>query len=34
MEMPVETELSGVVAELLCEEGQPVNEGEPLLRIE
>jgi acetyl-CoA carboxylase biotin carboxyl carrier protein len=34
MEMPVEAEDGGTVAELLCEEGQPVNEGEPLVRLE
>jgi acetyl-CoA carboxylase biotin carboxyl carrier protein len=34
MEMPVEAEDGGTVAELLCEEGQAVNEGEPLVRLE
>jgi acetyl-CoA carboxylase biotin carboxyl carrier protein len=34
MEMPVEAEDGGKVAELLCEEGQAVNEGEPLVRLE
>jgi acetyl-CoA carboxylase biotin carboxyl carrier protein len=33
MEMAVEAEAAGVVAEVLCEEGQAVNEGEPLLRL-
>ena len=33
MEMPVEAELDGVVAELLCNEGDAVDEGEPLLRL-
>jgi acetyl-CoA carboxylase biotin carboxyl carrier protein len=33
MEMPVEAEVGGVVAELLCDEGQPVNEGDPLVRL-
>jgi acetyl-CoA carboxylase biotin carboxyl carrier protein len=34
MEMPVEAEDRGVVAEILCEEGQAVNEGEPLVRLQ
>jgi acetyl-CoA carboxylase biotin carboxyl carrier protein len=34
MEMPVEAEDAGKVAEILCEEGQAVNEGDPLLRLE
>jgi acetyl-CoA carboxylase biotin carboxyl carrier protein len=34
MEMPVEAEEGGVVAEVLCEAGQAVNEGEPLIRLE
>jgi len=34
MEMPVEAEESGTVAELLCEEGVAVNEGDPLVRLE
>jgi biotin carboxyl carrier protein len=29
----VEAEVSGTVAEILCEEGQAVNEGEPLARL-
>jgi acetyl-CoA carboxylase biotin carboxyl carrier protein len=33
MEMPVESEVGGVVAELLCAEGQAVSEGEPLVRL-
>jgi len=34
MEMPVEAEDEGKVSEILCEEGQAVNEGDPLLRLE
>ncbi len=34
MEMPVEAEDEGKVAEILCEEGQAVNEGDPLLVLE
>jgi acetyl-CoA carboxylase biotin carboxyl carrier protein len=34
MEMPVEAEVAGTVAELLCEPGQAVEEGAPLLRLE
>jgi acetyl-CoA carboxylase biotin carboxyl carrier protein len=33
MEMPVEAEESGTVAELLCAEGDPVSEGDPLVRL-
>jgi acetyl-CoA carboxylase biotin carboxyl carrier protein len=33
MEMPVEAEGAGTVDELLCEAGQPVSEGQPLLRL-
>jgi acetyl-CoA carboxylase biotin carboxyl carrier protein len=33
MEMPVEAEASGVVAEILCATGQPVEEGHPLVRL-
>jgi acetyl-CoA carboxylase biotin carboxyl carrier protein len=33
MEMPVETPVGGVVAELLCAEGDAINEGEPMARI-
>jgi acetyl-CoA carboxylase biotin carboxyl carrier protein len=31
MEMPVEAEHGGVVERIVCEKGQSVNEGEPLL---
>jgi len=34
MEMPVEAEDAGKVREILCEEGQAVNEGDPLLVLE
>jgi acetyl-CoA carboxylase biotin carboxyl carrier protein len=34
MEMPVEAEDAGKVSEILCEEGQAVNEGDPLLMLE
>jgi acetyl-CoA carboxylase biotin carboxyl carrier protein len=34
MEMPVEAEDAGQVREILCEEGQAVNEGDPLLVLE
>jgi acetyl-CoA carboxylase biotin carboxyl carrier protein len=33
MEMPVESELAGTVAEVLCAAGQPVEEGQPLVRL-
>ena len=33
MEMPVEAEEGGTVVELLCAEGEAVNEGEPLVRL-
>jgi acetyl-CoA carboxylase biotin carboxyl carrier protein len=33
MEMPVEAELSGTVAELLCKQGEAVSEGQALLRL-
>lgn len=33
MEMPVECETAGVVEKILCEEGQSVNEGDPLLIV-
>lgn len=33
MEMPVEAEDGGTVAEILCELGQAVNEGQPLVRL-
>ncbi len=31
MEMPVEAEDEGTVTEILCEEGQAVNEGDTLV---
>ena len=34
MEMPVEAEDPGVVKEILCEEGQPVAEGDTLVVLE
>jgi acetyl-CoA carboxylase biotin carboxyl carrier protein len=34
MEMPVEAEVAGTVAEVLCESGQAVEEGAPLIRLE
>ena len=34
MEMPVEAEDAGVVKEILCEEGQAVNEGDTLVVLE
>ena len=34
MEMPVEAEEEGKVAEILCKEGQAVTEGEALVRLE
>jgi len=34
MEMPVEAEEEGKVAEILCKEGQAVTEGDPLVRLE
>ncbi|MHB1539160.1 MAG: acyl-CoA carboxylase biotin carboxyl carrier protein subunit [Solirubrobacteraceae bacterium] len=33
MEMPVEAELDGGLAELLCGVGDAVDEGQPLLRL-
>jgi acetyl-CoA carboxylase biotin carboxyl carrier protein len=33
MEMPVESETSGVVVELLCASGDAVTEGQPLVRL-
>ena len=33
MEMPVESEEEGVVEEILCQEGQAVTEGAPLVRL-
>jgi acetyl-CoA carboxylase biotin carboxyl carrier protein len=34
MEMPVEAEDSGTVKEILCTEGQSVNEGDTLVVLE
>ena len=34
MEMPVEAEDEGTVAEILVEEGQAVQEGDPLVVLE
>jgi acetyl-CoA carboxylase biotin carboxyl carrier protein len=34
MEMPVEAEDPGIVKEILCEEGQPVDEGDVLVVLE
>jgi len=34
MEMPVEAEEKGTVKEILCEEGQTVNEGDVLVVLE
>ncbi|HEY7932300.1 MAG TPA: acetyl-CoA carboxylase biotin carboxyl carrier protein subunit [Solirubrobacteraceae bacterium] len=34
MEMPVEAEDAGEVIEILCEEGQAVNEGQALIRLQ
>ena len=34
MEMPVEAEDAGTVAEILCEEGQAVNEGDALVVLD
>lgn len=33
MEMPVEADTPGAVAELLCAEGESVSEGQPLIRL-
>jgi acetyl-CoA carboxylase biotin carboxyl carrier protein len=33
MEMPVETEEPGTVAEILCASGEAVDEGQPLVRL-
>ena len=33
MEMPVEAEVEGTVAEILCATGQAVDEGQPLVRL-
>ena len=34
MEMPVEAEDAGTVTEILCEEGQAVNEGDTLVVLD
>ena len=34
MEMPVEAETSGTVAEILCAPGEAVTEGRPLVRLD
>jgi acetyl-CoA carboxylase biotin carboxyl carrier protein len=34
MEMPVEAEVSGTVAELLCAQGESVSEGQALVRLQ
>jgi acetyl-CoA carboxylase biotin carboxyl carrier protein len=34
MEMPVESDRKGRVADVLCQEGDSVGEGDPLIRIE
>ena len=34
MELPVEAEVSGTVAEILCESGQAVVEGQALVRLD
>jgi acetyl-CoA carboxylase biotin carboxyl carrier protein len=34
MEMPVESEVSGTVVEVLCESGQSVEEGAPLVIVD
>jgi acetyl-CoA carboxylase biotin carboxyl carrier protein len=33
MEMPVEAEIGGIVAEVMCAEGQAVEEGQSLVRL-
>jgi acetyl-CoA carboxylase biotin carboxyl carrier protein len=33
MEMPVESEVDGTVAEVLCTTGDPVTEGQALVRL-
>jgi acetyl-CoA carboxylase biotin carboxyl carrier protein len=34
MEMPVESDRKGTVVDVLCQEGDSVGEGDPLIRIE
>jgi len=34
MEMPVESDRKGTVVEVLCQKGDSVGEGDPLIRIE
>jgi acetyl-CoA carboxylase biotin carboxyl carrier protein len=34
MEMPVEADDDGTVKEIICEEGQPVSEGDTLVVLE
>ena len=34
MEMPVEAEATGTVAEILCASGDAVTEGQPLVRLD
>lgn len=34
MEMPVESELDGTVVEMLCNVGDAVQEGQPLVRVD
>jgi acetyl-CoA carboxylase biotin carboxyl carrier protein len=34
MEMPVEAESPGTVAEILCSKGDSVGEGDPLIRLD
>jgi acetyl-CoA carboxylase biotin carboxyl carrier protein len=33
MEMPVESEVRGEIVEILCDEGQAVEEGQPIVRV-
>jgi acetyl-CoA carboxylase biotin carboxyl carrier protein len=33
MEMPVEAEVTGEIVEILCQEGQAVDEGQILVRV-
>jgi len=34
MEMPVESDISGTVKEIVCSKGDKVNEGDPLIVLE